>query len=285
MEWKELFKIDKTRVLWFFLSIPLSALLSLLLFLLLESVFTLHVPMWFYIVFSLVVSYFVGYIVDTIHWNLEEHHHRLIFYIIKGLVIIGSIALLLVLIFGFLAMITTTIEKPAVYLYPEQDSIINVKLDINGEIIEDIPKYNDGWTVFVTKQGIIENKYDYLFYEADLKTITLPEQGWVVEYDDLEHWFDLNLAKLGLNNKETAQFKDFWLNRLPKSNYYEIKLLDDEFLKQNMNLIIEPEPDTIIRLNFYFKQLDEKSDITEPLIKTPERKGFVVAEWGGILEN
>ena len=178
-----------------------------------------------------------------------------------------------------------TFKKPAIYLYPTEDSIVSVKLNVNGDIIKDIPKYENGWTVFVKKDGIIDNKYDYLFYEAKLKNIQLPSNGWIVEYSDLENWFDINLIKLGLNEKEANQFKEYWLTELPKSNYYEIKLFDRTFLKKNMDLIISPQPDTLIRLNFYFKPLKSKIKINKPQIVTPERNGFTVVEWGGTLDN
>ena len=124
-----------------------------------------------------------------------------------------------------------------------------------------------------------------MFYEAQLNKIDLPEEGWVVKSEDLNKWLDINLIKLGLNDKEKNQFKKYWLNELPKTNYYEIKLFEDKFLKENMNLIVSPQPDTIIRLNFYFKPLKEKLNIQEPNIVTPERKGFTVVEWGGVLDN
>jgi len=176
-------------------------------------------------------------------------------------------------------------KKPAVYLYPAEDSFVSVKLNINGEIVKSTPEYKDGWEVFATKEGLIDNKYDYLFYEAELRKIELPDAGWVVGYDDLEGWFDENLAKLGLNEKEKSQFEEYWLKELPKSDYYEIKLLGQSFLKENMELIVSPQPETMIRLNFYFKPLNEKTDISEPIITTPDRKGFTVVEWGGILDN
>ena len=175
------------------------------------------------------------------------------------------------------------VKKPAVYLYPQENSFIVVKVDINGEFTKTEPEYGNGWSVFATKEGIIDGKYDYLFWEADLNNLELPNKGWVVKYEDLENWFDTNLLKLGLNEKEKRQFEEYWLDRLPKSNYYEIKLLSDEFMKQNMDLLVSPEPDTIIRLNFNFRPLSEKTDLTEPVIETPERKGFTVVEWGGIL--
>ena len=174
-------------------------------------------------------------------------------------------------------------RKPAIYLYPVEDSFVNVQLEINGIITRDVPKYNSGWNVFVTKEGLIENKYDYLFYEALLKSVTLPESGWVVKYEDLSQWFDVNLNKLGLNDKEKGQFAEYWLKALPKVNYYEIKLLEDNFLNENMALNITPEPDTTIRLIFNFRPLKKATQIPRPIIITPERKGFTVVEWGGIL--
>jgi len=177
------------------------------------------------------------------------------------------------------------LEKPAIYLYPEEDSTILVKLNINGIITKTIPKYDSGWSVFVTTKGVINNQYDYLFYEADVKSLKLPKSGWIVKYSDLDSWFENNLPKLGLNEKEKNQFKDYWLERLPETNYYEIKILEDNFLKQNMDLLINPEPDTLIRLDFYFKPVMEKTEILEPIIVTPERNGFTVVEWGGVLDN
>ena len=55
--------------------------------------------------------------------------------------------------------------------------------------------------------------------------------------------------------------------------------------QKNMNLIIDPKPDTIIRLDFYFKPIKEIVKIKEPIIITPTRNGFTVVEWGGILDN
>lgn len=205
-------------------------------------------------------------------------------------ILIGILISIAVLIIALGALViyeanSVTIKKPAVYLYPLENSVIKIQLEINGKIIQDIPDYNQGWEVFVTQDGIIENKYDYLFYEAKLNKIELPNKSWIVKSEDLDSWFELNLIKLGLNQKEKNQFKEYWLKELPESNYYEIKLLENSFLKENMDLIISPQPDTLIRLNFYFKPIKEKIDILEPVIITPERNGFTVVEWGGMIDN
>jgi len=210
--------------------------------------------------------------------------NKILLWVLIGLgVIIGAVtAGYLVYEHAYNSMID---RKPAVYLYPLENSFIDVRLEINGKMIEDVPEYDDGWNVFVTKEGLIDGKYDYLFYEARLRTIEIPDEGWIVPYEDLENWFDKNLISLGLNDKEKNQFKEYWLEELPKSEYYDIRLLEDSFLERNMNLVINPQPDTLIRLNFYFKPLKEKTVIKEPVIFTPERSGFVVIEWGGIIHD
>ncbi|SFM58926.1 hypothetical protein [Methanolobus profundi] len=180
----------------------------------------------------------------------------------------------------------TVPEKPAVYLYPEQNQSISVKLNINGEITEDIPEYNSGWNVYATSDGIIYERgqaYDYLFYECTLNSLELPSEGWCVSYDDLPEWFDENLIKLGLNDKEKRQFEEYWLNRLPEEEYYTIKILDDEFLNTNMGLDVSPKPDTVIRIEFVFKSSNIYVELEEPEITVPQRNGFVVVEWGGIV--
>lgn len=176
-------------------------------------------------------------------------------------------------------------RKPAIYLYPVEDMTIKVEVDVNGFMHDDIPEYGNGWEVFVTREGIIENTYDYLFYEALLWRVDLPDRGWVIPYADLKTWLESKLPELGLNEKESEQFLEYWLAELPVANYYEIKLLEDGYLAKNMQLSILPQPDTKIRLLFHFKPLEEKRQLIEPVIITPERKGFTVVEWGGILND
>ncbi len=176
------------------------------------------------------------------------------------------------------------VKKPAVYLYPENGQEIAVSLSINGIITKSEPDYLLGWNVWADPDGTIDGEYDYLFYEARLESMKLPDDGWMVEYKGLEKWFDMNLPLLGLNQKESEQFKEYWLEELEGSDLYEIKLLEKPFLDENMALVIVPEPDSVIRVNFYFKPHSEAIHLNEPMIETPVREGFTVVEWGGILD-
>jgi hypothetical protein len=188
------------------------------------------------------------------------------------------------ILFLFIIIWQLGVFKPAVYLYPEHDMQVSVKLNVNGFITKSIPDYNRGWNVYATTSGLIDGKYDYLFYENTLNRLDAPKEGWVVAYDDLSAWFDAKLPELGLNDAESKEFKKYWLAKLPRKEYYQIGLLSDSFLKSDMNLVIEPKPDTVIRRIFCFKPLDEKKAIAEPSIAKVERKGFTVVEWGGLMD-
>ena len=174
------------------------------------------------------------------------------------------------------------VKKPAVYLYPTEQMSVSVKVNVNGKLTYTDPEYNTGWNVNVKPDGIIDNKYDYLFYEADLNRIELPDEGWIVKYESLKEWFEEYLPKLGLNKKEKEQFEEYWLGKLSKANYYDIRILDNKFLSENMELLIEPKPEALLRLNFFFKPLISKIELKAPEIKEFKRKGFTVIEWGGI---
>ena len=175
------------------------------------------------------------------------------------------------------------VKKPALYLYPQSRQKIDVSLNINGEITTSIPSYNQGWSVMVERNGTIENRYDYLFYENTLNRMELPNEGWIVEGSKIEVWFDNILPKLGLNKKEMKQFKAYWLEKLDKNRLYEVKLLPLSFLKKNMRLTIDPKPDTLIRVIFSFRAITEPYEIEAPKISTLKRAGFHALEWGGLM--
>ena len=75
------------------------------------------------------------------------------------------------------------------------------------------------------------------------------------------------------------------MKELPETSYYEIKLLEEQYLNENMALNISPQPDTVIRLMFNFRPLKKEINLQKPNIIVPERKGFTVVEWGGILDK
>jgi hypothetical protein len=179
------------------------------------------------------------------------------------------------------------VKKPALYLYPNKTEKVEVILKPKGQITKTIPEYKDKWLVVANPNGLIDNKYPYLFYEVTLEnSVDLPKEGWIVKTTELEKWFDVNLPKLGLNEKEIKDFKEYWLGELKGYPYYKIRLLSEKFLDENIAVKINPKPDTFIRVIFYFEgTYDSKEKLIEPQIKTPIRKGFTAVEWGGILKT
>ncbi|MBI2021410.1 hypothetical protein HYS93_00835 [Candidatus Daviesbacteria bacterium] len=183
--------------------------------------------------------------------------------------------------------------KPAVYLYPKQATVINVKIDPKVDLTYTDPLYPlSGWNATAYPDGklIVDNKeYPYLYYEAKIedKDLNKPDQGFVVTFDKLPVLFDDILPKLGLNSKETQQFKDYWLNALPNSSYYFVGIVDQKQIDQIEPLYLTPKPDQTIRVHLYFQALDKPTQVTQPILITPKREGFsfTMVEWGGLVKT
>ena len=62
-------------------------------------------------------------------------------------------------------------------------------------------------------------------------------------------------------------------------NYVRFETIDE--IKENMDLIINPKPDTLIRINMEFKPLLFPIDVEIQKLEKVERKGYTVVEWGG----
>jgi hypothetical protein len=180
-----------------------------------------------------------------------------------------------------------TVLKPAIYIYPEEDSQFQVQLiSKNGtRITKSIPEYNSSWDVFVEKSSRIEKKYDYLFYESSIKVIPEFSSGWCIPQENLKVELNDLLLKIGLNQNETNEFLDYWLNRLQEYNYYKIYPIFNEQLDYYMKLKITPPPDTIFRVKFFFQGSRKFEELPPPQIKNFVREGTTVVEWGGVLLN
>ena len=182
--------------------------------------------------------------------------------------------------------------KPAINLYPTDRTEVNVKVAPKGEMTFTDPVYPaDGWTVTAEPDVTITagNKtYPYLFYEAPIseKLIQEPAKGYVVSYDELGNLFGKLLPELGLNDRETKQFSDYWLKALPQSNFYFIGLLSQDYLDGLAPLTIAPAPQSVLRVSLYFKALDNQVEVSAPDLPSKFiRNGFTVTEWGGIFKK
>ncbi len=178
--------------------------------------------------------------------------------------------------------------KPVIYLYPEETSEVYVNVRPTNGISISEPEIGDGWNVIATPESRIYNLrdgkvYPYLFWEGFASNFVTPREGFVIASADVAKFFDRKLAILGLNEKEIADFKEFWVPRLSERSYYFISFISQSDFDSYAPLTVSPRPDSTIRVFFDYKGLDRKISVREQKLTTPERKGFTVVEWGGRL--
>ena len=175
------------------------------------------------------------------------------------------------------------VDKPNIYLYPTKKTSMTVSLDLpsGAKVTESIPAYPKKWkNIRVKPDGTINNKYEYLFYEADVPGDWQFDKGWVVAQKDLKFFFQKNLRDYGFNKKEIKDFTDWWIPRLKDHPYYEIYPQHTARIESIVPLKISKEFDSLLRLFYFLEGADVKRDIPEPTIPKFKREGFVVTEWG-----
>ena len=174
--------------------------------------------------------------------------------------------------------------KPILYLYPNHDMNISVKLDKEESIISSYPKYDNGWNVFVNSDGTIkyqDRDYYALYWDEYIDF----SEGFYVNREDALTFLEDKLDYIGLTNREANEFIMYWLPVLEQNEhslvYFE---LTDEREKNN-KIYIKPEPDSLLRINMHIKKANGYTKIKEQELEQFTRKGFTVVEWGGTIHK
>lgn len=184
------------------------------------------------------------------------------------------------------------VEKPVIYLYPTQNMEVNVRLDYEGKLKHTYPKYvENGWNVLAKPDGTLldENGQEYyaLFWEGTPNEQIIPEDGFVVPGNETATFLEEKLALLGLNRREANEFIMYWLPRMEDHPFNFIHFSGPQYCDQ-AKLIIEPQPETVIRVMMITQPLQSKVSVPLQDLSSlqKERKGFVVVEWGGsVVQN
>ena len=177
-------------------------------------------------------------------------------------------------------------DKPVIYLYPEESMDISVQLNFEKRVFTTIyPKFNgkNTWKVHAEPNGDIiikGRKYPYLFWEAKSYAEQDLNEGFIVKDSDAENFLEEKLSLLGLNDKEKTDFITFWLPVLLRNKLSLCSFQGQKYFN-TMKLNITPKPDSLIRIFLSIKKLDSPINIKEQELKSVERKGFTVVEWGG----
>ena len=177
-------------------------------------------------------------------------------------------------------------EKPIIYLYPEKEMDIKVKLGYSNKIFTSYPKYDGEWDVRAYPDGkLIDNKTNRelygLYWEGEINNTQVKEEGFIVEGKDTISFLEEKLEVLGLNEREANEFIIYWLPRLESNKYNYIRFMTREEIDNNMELDINPKPDTLIRVMMEYKGLDKKIKVKDQKLPQVERTGYTVVEWGG----
>ena len=175
-------------------------------------------------------------------------------------------------------------EKPVIYLYPEQEQEVSVRLDYDGKLTCTYPAYDDGWNVTAAQDGTITDEsgqeYNYLYWEGDSDQEYDFSEGFCVAGENTAEFLEDALVRLGLTRREANEFIVYWLPRM-EQNEYNLISFQSEAYTDHARLSIQPEPDTVIRVFMVYKPLDHYQEIPEQSLSAPERSGFTVVEWGG----
>lgn len=180
--------------------------------------------------------------------------------------------------------------KPVIYLYPEQEQEITVKLGYPQEYFTyTYPTYEDGWQVMAEPDGTLTNLADgsthyYLFWEGNKPVKWDQSEGFVVPGAETEAFLLEKLAYLGLNPREYNDFITYWVPRMQDNPWNLITFVGEQY-EQLAPLEISPAPDSILRVHMVYQPLEAPVKVPEQQLTSFQRKGFTVVEWGGSVWN
>ena len=177
-------------------------------------------------------------------------------------------------------------DKPIIYLYPEEEIKLSIKLGKEYNITCSYPEYKNGWNVIAKPDGTLvdietgRNLYA-LYWEGIHSEACNLTEGFIVKGNETIKFLEEKLSILGLNEIEAEEFIVYWLPILQENEYNYIRFATLDEINNNMPLELSVEPDTLIRVLMQYKPLDEYIEVKEQKLVTSVRNGFTVVEWGG----
>ena len=180
--------------------------------------------------------------------------------------------------------------KPVIYLYPEQETKVNVQLTFNGTLTSTYPTLPpEGWTVTAQPDGTLTDgegrSYRYLFWEGVADVDWKQDSGFLVKAEDAREFLEESLTQLGLNELEQNDFITYWLPKLEKNGESFVTFAAEQYT-DNAVLTVTPQPDSVLRVQMLISKVDDSNraafqKLPEQELPRFEREGFVLVEWGG----
>ena len=180
---------------------------------------------------------------------------------------------------------SNTSAKPVIYLYPEEETQVSVKLDYEGKLTSTYPTYEDGWTVTARPDGTLIDpdtgrEYYCLFWEGITDVEYDLTSGFMVKGEETAAFLEDALSTLGLTEREADEFIIYWLPQM-EGNPYNLISFQTENYTDNAVLTIDPAPDSVLRVFMAWKGLDSPVEVETQTLDGFVRTGFTVVEWGG----
>ena len=181
------------------------------------------------------------------------------------------------------------VDKPVIYLYPEDKTAVTVQIDPKGELYFTYPEYKDEWAVEAYPNGSLKIKdrtYNYLFWEGRYNSVHMSAQemksGFVVKGEDVLSFFEEVLPKMGLNPTEYNDFIVYWTPKMQENAYNFIHFkFNEAYARDIAGIEVSPKPDAVLRVFMVYKAIENPIEIQAQQIPDFKREGFTVVEWGG----
>jgi hypothetical protein len=180
------------------------------------------------------------------------------------------------------------VRKPALYLYPQSDTDVSVRIIHKGSITAAWPPLQSGntWKVKARPSGELTDSagrgYRYLFWEGDWAEQPRVDRntGFVVSGDEVRDFLARSLDALGLNHDEANDFVTYWYPVLSQHAFVYIHFLTEEY-ERLVNVQMDPPCDSQLRVFMTYQPQEARTVVVPQKLKKFERRGFVLVEWGG----
>ncbi|MFT5778135.1 MAG: hypothetical protein ACI837_001091 [Crocinitomicaceae bacterium] len=177
--------------------------------------------------------------------------------------------------------------KPVIYLYPEEETNVEVTMNIKGKDAFLYPAYDENWKFTAHPNGDLvfgDNTYNYLFWEANAtNSIQLDrnQDGFLVKREEVVSFLENKLTEANLTSKEKADFITFWGPKMTQNDLNFVHFVFNESCEQYADIAIDPVPKSVYRIYILFAPASESFNVNPQKMIAANRDGFHVIEWGG----
>lgn len=180
--------------------------------------------------------------------------------------------------------------KPVVYLYPQHQEQVSVKVGAN--VVNSAPTYGSGWeNVTAMPDGKLSYKgkpYDSLFWDGyGYGAYPDINSGTIVKTSKVAQAVKQQLASQGLNSREIGDFMAYWQPKFAAISkpYTRLTWFNTAQMNALAPLQVSPRPQSMLRVFLDFEGLDKPYNLAAQHLSATARNGFTLVEWGGLARD